>query len=125
MLSAVSRYSETPAEQIIELTEAGYVSHGSQGEAAATEAKTKILEFAPAEEYAVGEEELAKSTGIPPTTAQRAVRELVAGGLLGKTGKGKKGNPFRYFSLSKSFSPQLLTIDGENQIESVSEAYPE
>lgn len=125
LLSAVSRFSETPSEQIIDLTDDGYVSLGEPNEAAASEARNKILEIAPrTDEEALGEKELIESTGIPPTTAQRAIRELLKEGLLGRIGKGRRGDCFRYFLSEKPLSPTSIT-NGENRIESDPDLYPE
>jgi hypothetical protein len=98
VLHALSRFSETPADLLIELTESGYVSLGSASEAALKAAQDSILAIAPElESGAVDIKELSESAEVPRATAQRAAKKLEKEGILSKVGDGKKGNPFRYF----------------------------
>jgi hypothetical protein len=106
VLHALSRFSETPAELLIELTESGYVSLGSASEAALKAAQDSILAIAPkSESEAVDLKELSESAEVPRATAQRAVKKLAEEGELGKVGNGRKGNPFRYFRSENRFGP--------------------
>jgi predicted transcriptional regulator len=45
--------------------------------------------------------ELMEAAAIPTeTTAEKALRDLMAAGTVERTGKGRRGDPFRYFSAS-------------------------
>jgi hypothetical protein len=98
VLQALSRFSETPAATLVELTESGYISLGDPQEAALKEVKDSILTIAPnSESEAEDLKELTENANVPRATAQRAIKELAAEGALAKVGEGKKGKPFRYF----------------------------
>ena len=106
LLQALSRFSETPSELLIELQGDGYVSLGDPEEAALRAAKECILADAPkSDSDAADLKELAESAKASRATAQRAVDELCREGLLGKTGKVKRGSPFRYFKQENRFCP--------------------
>jgi DnaB-like helicase N terminal domain/AAA domain len=106
LLQAVSRFSETPAEQIIELRETTYFSLGEPREAALSEVKTSIISAAfKSESTAVGLEGFSESFRIPRVTAQRAIKELLKEGKLARVGQGKKGKPYRYFTPEIPFCP--------------------
>ena len=123
VLQALSRFSETPPELLVELTEDGYISLGEPHEAAVKEVKDSIIAVAPkSEAEATGLKELVESAQVPRVTAQRAVKELTEEGKLGRVGEGKKGRPFRYFIPEKRFGP---TSNIEGQKESVKETGPE
>jgi len=98
LLQSLSRFSETPNDLLIELTDAGYFAIGERREAALKDAKDAICRIVPkVEAEAVGLMELASSADLTRPTAQRAIDELVRDGQLSRIGKGKKGDPFRYF----------------------------
>lgn len=106
MLQALSRFSETPAELLVELTDRGYVSLGDPHEAAVKAAKDSILAVAPmSETEAADMKQLMESTDVPRATAQRAVKELVEEGALTKLGEGKKGKPFKFWQPENRFCP--------------------
>jgi predicted ATP-dependent serine protease len=114
-LRALSRFSETPAELLIELTETGYVSLGEPSEAALRAAKDSILEIAPdSEPEAMSVKKLMESAGVPRATAQRAVKALAEEGAMSKVGEGKKGNPLRYFRTENRFGP-TSNIEGQKE----------
>jgi hypothetical protein len=119
VLQALSRFSETPPEQLIELTDSGYVSLGEPRVAALKEARDSILANAPKlEAEAVDIKVLTESAEVPRATAQRAVKELEEVGALSRVGEGKRGSPFRYFMSDNRLGP---TSDIEGQKESVKE----
>ena len=122
VLHALSRFSETPAELLVELTESGYISLGEPKEAALREAEDSILAVAPrSEAEAVDIRELVESSEVPRATAQRAVKKLEEKGALSRVGKGTKGKPFLYFLTGNRFCP---TSDIEGQKESGNETDP-
>jgi hypothetical protein len=123
VLQALSRFSETPAELLVELTDSGYISLGEPKEAALRVAEDSILAIAPkSEAEAVDIKQLMESSEVPRVTAQRAVKKLEEAGALGKVGKGTKGKPFLYFLTGNRFCP---TADIGGQKESAREADPE
>jgi hypothetical protein len=123
VLQALSRFSETPPELLIELTDSGYVSLGEPHEAAVKEAKESILAIVPrSETEAVDLKEIIEGAKVPRVTAQRAVKELAEAGGLNRVGLGKRGSPYRYFLLENRFSP---TSNIEGQKENVKEANQE
>ena len=123
VLQALSRFSETPAELLVELTEAGYVALGDPHEAALKEAKDSILATIPkSETEAVDLKELAASSKVPRSTVQRAVEDLLAETILSRTGEGKRGSPFRYFVSENRLCP---TSNREGQKERIKETDPE
>lgn len=97
-LAALSRFEETPAELVIELTAEGYVALGSAEAVALAEAKEAVLEVLGGE--ALTTEELVKGTELKRTTVQAAIAELVAGEQIGREGAGKRGDPYRFRRLS-------------------------
>jgi hypothetical protein len=99
VLQALSRFSDTPPELLIELTPQGYVSLGEPNDAALKDTRDSILATAPkTEAEAATQKELMEAAQAPSRrTVQRAVEELHRERMLGRIGKGKKGDPFRYF----------------------------
>jgi hypothetical protein len=98
VIQALSRFSETPSELLVELTENGYVALGEPHEAAVREAKSSIIETAPgSEEEAETLKEITESAKAQRSTAQRAVEELLREEVLERVGSGKRGSPYRYF----------------------------
>jgi hypothetical protein len=109
VLQAVSRFSETPAELLIELRENTYVALGEPHDAAVREAKDSIIAVAPnSESEAVDLKSLIESCEVPRATAQRAIDELLREDELRRIGEGKTGKPFRYFRTGiRSAQPHL------------------
>jgi hypothetical protein len=98
LLQSLSRFSETPNDLLIELTDAGYIAIGERREIALKDAKDAILRLAPqGEVQALALQELASRADLTRPTAQRAIDELIRDGQLSRIGKGKRGDPFRYF----------------------------
>ena len=96
-LHARSRFSETPAELLVELRENTYISLGDPHDAAVKAAKESILTVVPqTESEAVDLKTLIEGAKIPRATVQRAVDELLQEGKLARIGEGKRGKPFKY-----------------------------
>jgi RecA-family ATPase len=114
VLHALSRFSETPAELLLELRENGYVALGEPHEAAVREAKDSIMATAPkSESEGVDLKNLIESA-VPRATAQRAIDELLTEGRLARVGEGKRGKPFRYFIPEIHFCP-TSDLDGQKE----------
>jgi len=102
-IHAIGRFDETPEEMMVELTEQGYVSLGTAAHVAEAEAEKFILANAPCTpEEAVTLDELIKDSEHSRSVSNRAIKELCSKGEILTIGKGKKGNPFKYF---KAASP--------------------
>ena len=98
-LTSLSRFDETPDEQMVELTETGeYVSHGDGSAVAHAEALAAVLVAVPDREgLAAEEKEVLESTGIPRATARRALEELIRDGRVVRIGSGIRGQPYRFW----------------------------
>jgi DnaB-like helicase N terminal domain/AAA domain len=120
VLQAVSRFSETPSDLLIEFTETGYVSRGDSRGAVVEETKRMIMAFAPNSASDAFElKELMDAVRVGRTTLQRALEELLIDGTLDRVGKGRKGNPYRYFRENRSCPTS--DVGGQNELdESVS-----
>jgi hypothetical protein len=115
VLHALSRFSETPDELVIELTPRGFVSHGTTENLAEEEARKLILATAPdSEEGAKSLKDLTADAKIKRATAQRAIQVLCDKGELRRIGEGKKRNPYRYWALPLD-SVRSLHSDGQEQ----------
>jgi hypothetical protein len=93
-INAVSRFSETPDEMMIELTPNGYVSHGSVEAVAIEEATRKLAAEAPTDpKHAKTLDKLIEIAKVPRTTAQRAIEGLQKAGKLCRAGSGNWASP--------------------------------
>ena len=99
-LHGLSRFDETPPLLVVELTEAGYVAHGTEPAVAAAEAQDAILAALPDDEAAaLAEKELFAAAGVSRSTGKRALAELLAAGHLASRGRGLNGDPRRFWRL--------------------------
>jgi hypothetical protein len=98
LLQALSRFDETPTDQLIELTDDGYRSLGEPGEVAIEQERLDIIAALPNEKTkALDIEALCNATEMSRAQLQRRLDELLNGGKILKTGRGRKGSAFRYF----------------------------
>jgi hypothetical protein len=112
VLSAIGRFRETPAEQVIELKDGAYVSLGTALDVAADEARKKVLGECPQDpKEALKLAELVERLGLKRTTCQDAVDSLVKDGLLAKVGLGKRGDPLRYYRLGNGFCQNSIPTE--------------
>jgi hypothetical protein len=103
LLRAVSRFSETPSDLLIEWTEGGYVSHGDSKTAPMQQIKRMILDLVPnSESDALDLDELVTTTKIHRASLQRALRDLLLDGTVTRVGKGTKGSPHGFFQRIRS-----------------------
>ena len=99
LLQSLSRFIETPSDLLIEWTGSEYVSLGERGEKVITEAKDAILRNVPQHEAAaMTADELREGLELSRATGHRAVEALHRDGLLARIGRGKRGDPFKYYS---------------------------
>ena len=98
LLQALSRFDETPTDVLIELTDEGYRSLGEPGEVATEQEKLKVLDAIPSgKKEALDIEALCDATDLSRAQLQRRLDELLKDGKTFKTGRGRKGDAFRYF----------------------------
>ena len=92
-LHTLSRFSGSPEELTIELTDDGFVSLGDSAAVAVAEAVDRISKLVPGEEpEALTLDQIVKTSGIRRTSAQKGLDELLADGRVKQSGKGVKGN---------------------------------
>ena len=98
LLHAVSRFDETPEQQLIELTDEGFRSLGEPGDVAIEQEQLNIMAVLPHDKKnALDIEALCDATHMSRAQMQRRVDELLKDGKIFKTGRGRKGDAFRYF----------------------------
>ncbi len=73
---------------------------GTRDEAEVEEVKPKILELLEAEGSEVDEKEIRRATPARGWVVGRAIRELFKAGDLDRTGKGRRGDPYKYMLAS-------------------------
>jgi hypothetical protein len=110
VLKAVSRYDETPDDLVIALTDEGYEVRGDSVHAQADEDKRRIR-GAIREVGSADTKELSELLGLPNATVSRRASELHEAGEIGRTGAGRKNDP--YVWRSEIVSPTLDSLGGE------------
>ncbi len=115
VIHGVSRLGGVPDELVVELTPDGYVARGSPADMAAEEAVEVILVAAPvSEREALDLDSLLQGTLVARSTAQRVLKGLLAAGRLLRTGKGHKGDSFRFFR-PEFVSARCPSLDGQKE----------
>ena len=113
VVQSLSRFSETPNELVIELTDKGYIALGEKADVALQEAREAILAALPSSEAnGITIDEMLETVKVMRSTAQRALKELITGGRIQKVGTGRKRNAFRYF-LPEKDSAQTSSLYGQ------------
>jgi AAA domain len=96
-LEALSRFDETPSSLVVELTDAGYVAHGTVVAIKRHTAEAAIRDALPASEAtAMTADDLSDATEVKRTTCAAVLTALTEGGEVVRTGDGVKGSPHRY-----------------------------
>jgi hypothetical protein len=112
-IECISRFEGLPAEALFEYRDGTYTYLGTESDISEREAEDLILNGAPeCEEKAKTLDELLDGSEVARTTAQRVVKRLAAEGKIIQTGRGKRGNPFRYFLPEKDSAlwvPEILS----------------
>jgi 5S rRNA maturation endonuclease (ribonuclease M5) len=115
VIQAVGRFDETPEELVIELKPDGFMVLGTSTEVAAIEAKSAILSSLPGTpDEAVDLAAIVEATKVARATAQRAITDLRNEGRIQTVGKGKRGDPWKYYVLRSGDSGQAPARDREN-----------
>ena len=98
LLQALSRFDETPTDVLIELTDQGFRSLGEPGDVAIEQERLNVIDALPNEKKkALDIEALCDATDMSRAQLQRRLDELLKDGKIFKTGRGRKGDAFRYF----------------------------
>jgi predicted ATP-dependent serine protease len=105
LLRAESRFSSTPEELVIELTDDGYEARGDKTGFRRENDCARVLEAAEAAGAAGATDvELVEATDLSRTTVRRRANELTIGGQLRREGKGGKADPHRWIVVSSPTS---------------------
>lgn len=96
VLSALSRFDETPEEVVIELVDDRYILLGDQAALALAEARAGILGAIDGSDDGPTMAELEAAIDAKRTTIQEGVAALLEAGAIVRSGKGRKGSPFRH-----------------------------
>jgi hypothetical protein len=98
VITALSRFDGVPETLVVELTAAGYVSHGADTDVAVAEAMAVIQRRVASSSDGLTVANL--SDGVPRTTAQRAIDRLELEGRIERRGAGVRGDPYRFVTSS-------------------------
>jgi len=115
-LHAYSRYDETPAEVVIELTDDGYKTVGTTADASRDDRQQVIGEVLSDQEWLSPQEigEQWPEDTIPKPGKRTLQQDLKSGyetGLWDRTGQGAKGDPYKYKFDSRTPHPLETGIE--------------
>jgi hypothetical protein len=110
VLRAVSRYDCTPADLVVALTDDGYEARGDPATARAEEEARRILEALHELEKATTDE-LAEATDLHASAVRRIARGLFQREQLGRSGAGKRNDPFVWHSEFLSVTADSLVAE--------------
>jgi Bifunctional DNA primase/polymerase, N-terminal/AAA domain len=103
-IDALSRFDETPASLVIEKTATGYVALGSMAAMAEADAEAAMLDAMPgSEEEAKSLPDLLEAANenegrrVKRENGRLAVAKLLERGTVRRTGKGKRGDAYRFW----------------------------
>lgn len=117
LLECRSRFDETPDRLMVDLRPEGYVSLGDEKAVADKEAREALLNLCP-EDEPTEKDLIDRLPEVKPGTLSRVLRQMLDEGLVTRTGKGGRGNAYRY-----AFgSYQTSTPIGEKQSEVTNDA---
>lgn len=112
-LTATSRFRGVVSELVIELTPDGYVSHGSESRVIHNEVMQALLETLPGPPGWTMSEIVSANPKARRSVIQRALQEL--GSAVSRSGKGKRGDPVRYFVTEKASAQATAPSGGRDQ----------
>jgi len=98
-LRAIGRY-QVPASQVLELCADGYRVLGDKAAVEAVRTRALLLDTVPTSaEHAAAEADLLDHLpdDLVRTTVRRELTRLIEEGLVVRMGKGRRGDPFRYY----------------------------
>jgi predicted ATP-dependent serine protease len=110
ILRAVSRYDETPEDLVIALTEDGYEVRGDSETAKADEEAEAILSALDGLSSATTDD-LAEATDLHASKVRRHTSRLFEDERIGRTGSGKRNDPFVWHREFVSTTPDSLVAE--------------
>lgn len=97
-IETLGRFKETPSTLMIDKTDRGYVSLGSETAVEKSGARERILKAAPTSEAdAKPKSQILEEASVKYHTGHTVLVELVNEGELRRIGEGKKGDPHRFW----------------------------
>ena len=110
VLHALTRFEHIPETLTIELTPAGYVALGDAAAYAQQEAERVLQEKLPTSEAkAQALEAVVEATELKRTVVQAVLKAWLSTKTIQRVGKGKKGDPYRYWRPTEMRSAALKT----------------
>ena len=104
VLTAYSRFSETPDETVLELTDAGYVCCGTKADVKRTDRLAVITDLLPRCAPGLTVEDVLKVWPVGNTvpkpglrTVRNDLQHAFGAGTFGRSGDGKKQSPYRFW----------------------------
>jgi replicative DNA helicase len=95
VLTAITRYRETPLELVVDFQDGLYTALGSVAEVKGRNTETKVL-AALREDEAMTPDEVAEAVGCKTGTVRPALSKLYEENTVNRQGAGVRGNPWRY-----------------------------
>jgi hypothetical protein len=121
VLTAYSRFDETPAETVLDLTGEGYVVLGDRASTKEAARRAAALELLPPEGPGKTPDEIHDEWPTGPKPGKRTVEKdlaaLFAAGRCGRSGSGHKGDAFRYWKGSECVSRTHSSLRARNESE--------
>lgn len=114
-LVGTSRYSSTPEELAIELTDDGYVNRGDVDALKERLEGDRIRAVLSAETSATSKE-IAEGLDMPEATVRRRLEQFHDEGAIERTGAGVKGNPYRWKKLSATADPLVAERNNGDEV---------
>jgi hypothetical protein len=108
VLQALSRYPDTPAEMVLDLTDTGYIALGDPASLNRQARREKVKAALTSE--LEDSKTISKQSGVSIRDTHRLLKALFESGEAFRGGKGAKGSPFRYRSNSIHATPPVLGI---------------
>jgi putative DNA primase/helicase len=110
ILDCLSRF-EIPESLVVEWTPDGFIFLGTEADLGAAQAREAILSVV-GPDGALTEKEIldAIPEGLARTTVQRELAKLVTEDLLARSGRGKRGDPYRYVR------PEIVSAHIDNKL---------
>jgi hypothetical protein len=98
VLQSLSRFDDVPETLVVELTPTGYQPLGNVLAYASEQAEQRLLQVMPAwQDKAQTADQLAEAAKTTKTLTGNVLAQMAGAGKVLRFGKGKKGDPYRYW----------------------------